>query len=60
MLSPYHCGFRKGYSTELATTSLSDTILCSMDQGMLTGSVLLGLKKAFDTVDHDLLIEKLS
>ena len=54
MLSPYQCEFRKRYSTELATISLSDSILRSMDQGMLTGSVFI------DTVDHDLLIEKLS
>ena len=60
LLSPYQCGFRKRYSTELATISLSDSILRSMDQGMLTGSVFIDLKKAFDTVDHDLLIEKLS
>ena len=60
LLSPYQCGFRKRYSTELATISLSDSILRSMDQGMLTGSVFIDLKKAFDTVDHDLIIEKLS
>ncbi len=60
LLSPYQCGFRKGYSTELATIALSDSILQSMDQGMLTGSVFIDLKKAFDTVHHDLLIEKLS
>ena len=59
MLSPYQCGFRKRYSTELATISLSNSVLRSMDQGMLTGSVFIDLKKAFDTVDHDLLIEKL-
>ena len=60
LLSPYQCGFRKRYSTELATISLSDSILRSMDQGTLTGSVFIDLKKAFDTVDHDLSIEKLS
>ena len=54
LLSPYQCGFRKWYSTELATISLSDSILRSMDQGMLTGSVFIDLKKAFDTMDHDL------
>ena len=31
-----------------------------MDQGLLTGAVFIDLRKVFDTVDHDLLLEKLT
>ena len=31
-----------------------------MDQGLLTGAVFIELRKAFDTVDHNLLLEKLT
>ena len=33
--------------------------LVDMDKGLINGVVFLGLKKAFDTVDHDILIKNL-
>ena len=60
MLSPYQCGFRKSYSTELTALCLADTIRWNIDLGQMTGAVYIDLRKAFDTVDHNLLLRKLS
>ena len=59
LLSPYQGGFRKCHSTETAAISLTDTIRTNIDQKMLTGAVFVDLRKAFDTVDHSLLLSKL-
>ena len=60
ILSPYQCGFRKCHSTEFAALSFADTICRNIDQGQLTGAVFIDLRKAFDTVDHGVLLDKLS
>ena len=38
---------------------LNDKILKSFDQRLVTGIILIYLQKAFDTIDHDILLQKL-
>ena len=53
-------GFRPKLSTGTALAHFTDNILQNMDTGRLTGAVFLDLSKAFDTVDHHLLLQKLT
>ena len=55
----YQFGFRKKHSTQHAIITLVDRITSSLDSGDLAIGVFLDLKKAFDTVDHHILIKKL-
>ena len=59
LLSPTQFGFRSKYSTSLAVTYFTDTIRKEMDRGKLTGAVFIDFRKAFDTVDHAVLIKKM-
>ena len=59
LLSDYQFGFRKNSSTTLAINKIYDEILNNIDQGMYTCCIFLDLKKAFDTVDHYFLVQKL-
>ena len=52
-------GFRKNHSTNLATMELVTKILQSIDNNEYTIGVFLDLAKAFDTVNHQILLGKL-
>ena len=52
------CGFRENHSTELATIELMDMVISALDE-KLTLTIYMGLSKAFDTLDHNILLAKL-
>ena len=59
VLHPSQSGFRSNHSTTTTLLDVTDFILNNMNEGKATGAIFLDLKKAFDTINHDLLIKKL-
>ena len=60
MITDSQFGFRKNYSTELALAYTTDLITSEMDKGNSVIGLFLDLRKAFDTVHHDILLKKLN
>ena len=52
-------GFRSGHSTDHALISLTETIKSSLDNKRFGCGIFIDLQKAFDTVNHDILLQKL-
>lgn len=60
LLNPSQYGFRRGYSTESACVHLTELLRRNIDRGGVVGAVFLDLKKAFDMICHQRLLNKLA
>ena len=58
-LSKHLCGYRKGFNTQTALLSLIEKWKSISDKKGFSGAVLMDFSKAFDTINHELLIAKL-
>ena len=59
ILYKYQFGFRKNHSTEHALIEITDQIRLAMDNNKITCGIFVDLSKAFDTVNHHILLGKL-
>ena len=59
ILSQYQFGFRKGRMTEQAILEITDNLKQAIDNNLITCRVFLDFAKAFDTVNHAILLNKL-
>ena len=61
-LSPFLCGYRKGFNTQYALLTMIEKWKKCLDgrKGGFAGAIFMDLSKAFDTINHELLIAKLA
>ena len=57
ILSKHQYGFRKNRSTEHAIMDFVDKITKAIDEGKFSVGIFLDLSKAFDTINHKILIK---
>ena len=59
ILYKYQSGFWKWFSTNFCLTLLTDKINKVFESGKYTDLILIDLQKAFDTIDHEILLKKM-
>ena len=59
ILYNFQYGFRNNSSTEIALSQICEDLATRMENSSIACSVFVDLAKAFDTVDHEILVSKL-
>ena len=60
LLPDYQSAYRQNYSTETSIIKLCNNVLWAMENQQLTAFIAIDLSAAFDTVDHDILLNVLT
>ena len=60
LLHSGQCGFRSLHSTLTALLEANDNWCVNIDRGLLNGVIFVDLKKAFDTIDHEIILKKVT
>ena len=60
ILNEHQFGFCTGLSTCMALLQLVDELTDSVDKNKVTAGVFIDLAKAFDTIDHGILLEEIT
>ena len=59
MLYRFQSEFRKNFSTDSCLSFLNNKIATDFESGLHTGMILIDLQKAFDAINHEILINKM-
>ena len=59
ILYRFQSGFRKYFSTDSCLSYLNKKNATGFESGLHTGMILIDLQKAFDTINHEILIDKM-
>ena len=60
LLDDHQSAYRKNHNTETALLKIMNDLLCNSDFGNISILVLLDLSAAFDTIDHQILLDRLN